>query len=136
MANIKYFRGHLEPLSNMYPCQIHWKGQLFYSSESVYQFQKALEHGEISLAEQIRNTKNSYECKKLTRNISTSHVWKTSNVSLMYKILQVKYEFCEEYRTQISKYDVFEEDTNDKFWGRIGANMLGRLRQTIIKENS
>ena len=53
MENLQYFRGH--PFSNMYPCN----DQSFYSSESVYQFKKTFKHGELSLAEEIKNTKNS-----------------------------------------------------------------------------
>ena len=107
MENIKYFRGHLEPLSNMYPCRIQWKGQTFYSSESIYQYEKALKHGALSLAEEIKNTKNSYTCKKLTKHLVTSNVWKISNVTLMYKILQVKYIYCQESREEMSKYEHF-----------------------------
>ena len=131
MANVKYFRGHLEPLSNMYPCIIKWKGHNFYSSESIYQYEKALRHGEVSLAEKIKITRNSYECKKLTKHIITSNVWKNTNVVLMYKILQTKHKYCEKYRADISQYDEFVEDTFDKFWGKGGSNMLGRLHLKV-----
>ena len=136
MENIKYFRGHLEPLSNMYSCRIKWKGQTFYSSESIYQYEKALKHGELTLAEEIKNTKNSYECKKMTKHIHTSNVWKNTNSVLMYRILQKKYEFCEAYRTHILKYDYFAENTNDNFWGHLGSNMLGRLHLKIKKKSN
>ena len=131
MKNVKYFRGQHEPLSNMYPCKIKWKGLLFYSSESIYQYEKCLKHKRLSLAVKIKNTKNAFECKRLTKHISTSNAWKNCNVSLMYKILQAKYVCCEEYRVQISKHDYFAEDTYDTFWARHGSNMLGRLHRKI-----
>ena len=131
MANVKHFRGQREPLSNMYPCKIKWKGDNFYSSESIYQHEKCLKHGHLLLAEKVKHTKNAFECKRLTKHISISNVWKNCNVSLMYKILKAKYEFCEEYRAQISEHDYFAEDTSDKFWARHGSNMLGRIHRKI-----
>ena len=115
----------------MYPCKIFWKNHIFHSSESVYQYEKALMHGQFSLAERIKKEHNPYRCKQMTKTIRVSDQWKACNVTLMYRILRVKFFACREYSKDITKYNYFVEDTHNKFWGRSGSNMLGRLHLKI-----
>jgi len=41
----RYFSGEFDPLSNMFPCDIQWKGQTYNSTEAIYQAEKLRFHG-------------------------------------------------------------------------------------------
>lgn len=135
MAAIKYFRGQKDPLSNMFSCEIFWKGHVFYSSEGIYQYEKALFHGNENIADIIKSTRNGFDCKREARKILISPEWHQSKLSIMHDILKEKFKQCESYRLELDRYDYFVEDTNDYFWAKRGLNKLGKLHREIKMAN-
>ena len=91
-------------------------------------------HGQLEKAIVIKNARNGFKCKRLARDIKVSRKWYESNVKIMHQILREKFKQCPEYRHEIEAYDNFVEDTWDKFWGKGGLNMLGKLHKQIKKE--
>ena len=120
-------------LSNMYPCEIKYKGHTFKSSESAFQAQKDLSR--VSEFESLEGK----ESKRLGRKVNIRSDWEEVKVNIMEEILRIKFsdpELAEKLKNV--KEPIVEENTwHDTFWGVCdgkGKNMLGKLLEKIRKD--
>lgn len=138
-SQIKKFHGSFSPLSNFYEGELVWEGLIFPSAEHAYQYAKLQSEG-ITNPESILKIKKPVDVMYYARKCLPfcSQNWFNDRVSVMKAILIAKFNYCHEYREEISKYDKFVEDTGNKFWGignnGQGQNMLGKLHEIIKKE--
>ncbi|CAC5401141.1 unnamed protein product [Mytilus coruscus] len=94
-----YYKGPSTPLSNFFPCTLVFNGITFPSSEHVYQYVKAVEHSQFSLANQIRHAKTAQDAKHLSKFIKTSSHWFGIQWFFMYNLSWLKFQQCEKFTT-------------------------------------
>ena len=131
MTNMK-FRGLYWFLSNMYPCDVKWKGNIYKSVESVYQMEKCINDED----KEMFRTLNGFESKKLGRKVTLRNDWNIVKIDIMKRILTSKFENKKLYDklSSIEEEIIEDNDWKDKFWGRykgIGKNILGKLLMEI-----
>lgn len=105
-----YFHGELDPLSNMFACDLNWKGVLFHSSEAIYQAEKLRHHGftddNVNLAIIIhsKGDRGGFDAKRIAKNVCSvqSKSWETERVGVMKSILEEKCKQCEYYRVAVA----------------------------------
>lgn len=64
------FQSSVSPLSNLFPCQILVEGQTDKSVEHAYQYAKAMHHGQVQKAREIRDQPNAYRAMNLGKEIT------------------------------------------------------------------
>ena len=103
-------------LSNLYPCNVTYKGKAFLPSEAAFQFTKATEcgyHREVQLIKQERNAKS------LTTEFKHSGEWEENLEQVMREILIAKFKrnrICSSFSLATGERTLFE-GTGDKKWG-------------------
>ena len=135
------FRGHMDPLSNFFPCEIHIYGKYFHSSEAAFQYRKALHHEKYDAAELISGFRNAKRAKDEADQCLPSDVidqqWLDKRSDVMRQILEVKAKQCLPFRDRLLKTGTrpLIEDTNHPYWARgingKGQNMLGTLLELL-----
>lgn len=132
------FRNEYYFLSNMYECEVVYKGIKFRSSESLFQACKACNNEDFMKFINL----NGYEAKKLGRSIKLRKDWNDIRINVMYEILKLKFN-NKELRNKLletGNEELIEGNYwNDKFWGISlkdykGDNNLGKLLMRIRKE--
>jgi ribA/ribD-fused uncharacterized protein len=145
--DIVAFKGHTNPLSNMFPCDVEVGDQIQKSSEHAFQWVKATDLNYSELAERILNAEHAGSAKNLSKEIpeEESERWsKDHGIETMKRILKAKLIDSVDFYTALietgSSYIV--EATPNKFWGCgltpenaattkpaywTGQNMLGAL---------
>jgi ribA/ribD-fused uncharacterized protein len=132
------FRNEYYFLSNMFECEVVYKGIKFRSSESLFQALKACNNEDFMKFINL----NGFEAKKLGRCIKLRKDWNEVRVNIMYEVLKLKFS-NPELRAKLlaTGYEELIEGNNwnDKFWGVSlkdykGENHLGRLLMIIRKE--
>lgn len=119
-------------LSNMFPCNIPWKGQTYKSSESIYQMEKCAKESDKTAFLWM----NGFEAKKKGRKVLLRPDWPEIKVDKMFEILLQKFGDPELMaRLQAIDEPIVEDNYwNDRFWGVCrgeGQNMLGQLLEKI-----
>ena len=117
--NVLAFRGGKDPLSNFYMCDLEHEGQVFTSSEHMYQWMKAIHHDQPELADQILRAEFPYEAKKLGDEINENlDIWDDMKVQVMTHVLNMKYLQCAQFRDTLhhSNDNIVAEATNNMFW--------------------
>ena len=69
------FQSPHSPLSNLFPCNLTYRGNCFLSAEGAFQFSHAMVAGQEQLAELIKSERRPYRVKKLAREIKLSQDW-------------------------------------------------------------
>ena len=140
------FQSPHSPLSNLYPCNLLYRGICFLSAEGAFQYSRALTSGYEKEAEQIKTERNPYKAKKLGSLLRSTPVWDEICESVMLEILKLKFsaiEFCKEFLLSSGTKKLFE-GTGDRRWGCgipiskywlitpkcPGKNILGQLLET------
>lgn len=120
-------------LSNMFPCEIEYKGYKFKSAESAFQAQK-----DLSRTSEFVNLEGK-EAKRLGRKVTLRSDWESVKVDIMEEILRIKFSNQELAKKLKSVNQPIVEDNtwHDTFWGVCngkGKNMLGKLLEKIKRD--
>ncbi len=114
------FRSHEHPLSNFYPCTIVYRDEEYKSVEHAYQTAKAIHHGDLDLADAIRNAPNAFQAKKISKHLDSGNMitWENSNLEIMEELLRIKADSVPEFKDalQESAGYILAEATRDTFW--------------------
>jgi len=118
------FKGHENPLSNMYPCHIECFGETFKSSEEAFQWKKAIDLSREDIAAEIKTSKHAGAAKaishKLERNGRDQVIdWETKvGCKVMKELISHKFDQVIDFRESLirTKGTVLMETTNDLFW--------------------
>lgn len=119
----------------------------FYSVEQAYQYLCAVYNGYESLEQQILmippGTGNGYQAKILARQIIwKSEDWMDAKANLLYELMQLKYEQCEDFQNALhaSGNRPLLHPVASPFWGTgpmgDGLNMTGKLLMDLRKKVS
>lgn len=113
------FQSEVAYLSNMYPCEFNYRNKPFLSSEQAYQWEKALNAGEVSRAREILFMTDAFSAKKEGDSITPSDQWDNLKEDTLLKIVYQKFKQnpALEKRLTESKYTKFYECTKDAYWG-------------------
>ena len=144
------FQSPHSPLSNLYPCNLVYRGFCFLSAEGAFQFSRALTSGYEKEAESIKLERNPYKAKQQGSLLRASQEWEDICESVMLEILLLKFtnvDFCKEFLLSTGTKKLFE-GTGDKRWGCgipiskfwlitlkcPGKNILGQSLETVRDE--
>ncbi len=151
------FNGAGNKLSNFYKCDLNVDGQWFSTSEQLYQWKKAMFHGDDMIAQEILTKEKPWDVKKLGDKIKDSEKWLSCRQKIMEEVLNYKIEQCEAFRDELRKTDKksLVEATRDPYWGSglrreetmntdpqnwTGKNVVGkiltRLRKNMLEEST
>ena len=124
-----YFRNEYYFLSNMYPCNIIYKGYTFKSAESLYQALKCTKLNDFIAFTNL----NGYEAKKFGRKIELRSDWNSFKIKAMKIAIFNKFEQNLDLLNKLLAVEepIIEENTwKDTFWGicnGVGQNQLGKI---------
>lgn len=144
MDIITPFRGEYFFLSNLFPCNVKYKGHVYPSVEHAFQAAKCELKKDAKL---IQTAKKPKIAKSLGRRIKMRSDWEAVKKKIMYELLMEKFKsqnlqklLRDTKSTELVKFNIW----HDKYWGvctcvkcgSSGANVLGqllmRVRQDII----
>lgn len=132
------FEGDYRYLSNFAPISVRYDGTEFATSEHAYQAAKARDEPE--LYEQIADSTEPDESKRLGRKASLPADWEERKRYLMLEIVTAKFSQNPEYREQLlatGDQTIVELNSwGDTYWGAKsstgeGKNMLGRILMSV-----
>jgi len=136
---ITKFRGDYAYLSNFYTCEIVYENIVYKSVEHAYNAMKSTNFNDKLF---IANAETPSISKKRARMIEIRKDWDMVKISIMKKLLKLKFE--QEPFNQLlintGKYKIIEwNDWGEIFWGidsrtKKGKNMLGILLMEIRDE--
>ena len=117
------FRGYRNPLSNMFPCNIVYKGKRFKTVEHAFQWAKATALGEHNIAEYIRNSRHGGAAKGIAdKNLSydQSQEWSQSTdaLNVMTELVDIKAKCSPRFFHELhgTKSANIVEATGDQYW--------------------
>ena len=142
-----YFKGAASPLSNFWRLQtpITWRGQLYWTTEGAYVYEKMTAHG-VSLSQkeiQYLCNADGGKCKTFGKGFTDDNPkWDENKIGVMAEILLEKVKVEKAYKLALLDNESFVEDTADPVWGRgidgTGQNKLGilhtRMREYLIRQ--
>ena len=113
--------GHLDPLSNFYPCKISWRHQTFNSVEQAYQWYKAIAHDSQSTANKILKCEKAIDCKRIANDElpALNDTWDIHKLDIIYNLLITKGQQCAKFFEELVQsvgYDIVHP-VKDAFWG-------------------
>lgn len=121
-ANIA-FRGYRNPLSNMWPCNMPYKGMQFRTLEHAYQWQKATSLNNTDAADMILNARHGGIAKGIADHmlpVDAAKKWSESQeaMKVMTELLEIKYHHNIDfmYNLQSTGETVLAEATSDQYW--------------------
>ena len=113
------FQSPHSPLSNMYPCNLVYRGERFLSAEGAWQFTRATVCGHKREAQLIKLERKPFKVKKIAESIRNTPEWEDQCEEVMLEILYEKFKqdkFCRETLLKTGERKLFE-GTGDKRWG-------------------
>ena len=113
------FQSQHSPLSNLYPCNIIYRGEIFLSSEAAFQFTRARSCGYEREALLIKSERKAFKAKLAGRGITTTKEWEDMSEQIMREILLEKFrrnQVCAKALLATGERALFE-GTGDKKWG-------------------
>lgn len=134
---IDSFSGEYEWLSNFYPCQVEFDGEVYPTVEHAYQAAKTLNPIERKM---IGGAKTPGQAKKLAKKCSRRDHWEVMKIPVMRGLLEQKFNqlFFRKKLTETGGAILIEGNYwGDVFWGVCkgeGTNHLGRLLMDIREE--
>ena len=130
------FRGKYMFMSNMFNCNIEWKGEVYKSSETIYQMEKCEKEEDKKAFRML----NGYEAKRLGRRVNMRSDWNDIKVDVMRDILSCKFDSNLYNKLLEVEEDIVEDNHwGDRFWGvcnGTGENMLGKLLMELRDERN
>ena len=144
------FQSPHSPLSNLFPCNLVFRGDHFLSAEGALQYHRALVSGYEREAELIKAERNPYKAKKQGGLIRATQDWDRICEQVMKEILTEKFstlEFCTNFLLSTGTKRLLE-GTGDRKWGCgipiskywlitlkcPGKNILGHLLGEVREE--
>ena len=123
-------------------------GKTFKSAEHAYQYEKAVNQGQLRLAETIQSAKDAYEAKELSKSLKTTREWTEKKEEKMAEILRCKAEQVPEFAGKLldTEEKLLVSAKPDRLWGsglnpedtlhtkknfRPGKNRLGKLLKKL-----
>ena len=113
------FQSPHSPLSNLFPCNLLFRGECFLSAEGAYQYVRALTSGYEREADLIKLERNPYKAKKQGQLLRATDEWNATCEDVMKEILTAKFttiDFCRDFLLQTGTKRLFE-GTGDRRWG-------------------
>ena len=112
------FQSEHSPLSNLYPCNVAYRGRVFLSAEGALQHTRALICGKLAEANAIQYERNAYEVKRIAGSLGFSPEWERVVVEILMEILIIKFktnELCRTCLLETGQRKLFEA-TGDRVW--------------------
>ena len=113
------FQSAHSPLSNLYPCNVSYRGRKFLSSEAALQHTRATICRRVKEAEEIEGERNAYRVKDVGHRCGTSPEWARMEQEVMGEILLEKFmtnPHCRDVLLATAGKKLLEA-TGDKKWG-------------------
>jgi hypothetical protein len=136
-ARIEAFAGAHSFLSNFYPSDLEYGGEVYPTVEHAFQAAKTFDLAE---RRRIRDLTNPAQAKRAGRRVALRDDWERVKVGIMEALLRQKFAdptLRAELRETAGR-DLVEGNTwGDRFWGVYngrGQNHLGRLLMKIRAE--
>lgn len=130
MEIISLFRGSKAFLSNMYECNIVYKGVSYKNAEAAFQAQKCID---IKEQEKFADL-SGVNAKKYGKQVKLRADWNNVKLKIMQEIIHCKFTQNEHLRQKLlNTDDAYIEEANwwrDTYWGTykgVGYNMLGKI---------
>jgi ribA/ribD-fused uncharacterized protein len=105
--------------SNFHPCTIDYNDKKFSSVEQAFQYTKAEMLEQKDIAEQILQTDNPREIKKIANKLNDEdRAWQLIRYDVMKELISIKTETCPEFKTALleSEDKNLAEATGNLFW--------------------
>lgn len=134
---IKEFRGPWRFLSNFYPSEVTYEGDVYPTAEHAYQAAKTEDQ---DVREEIRNLPTPGKARRFGRGVELFDGWEDQKINIMEAVLKDKFGDVMLRDLLLSTGSAYLEEGNnwgDKFWGTVdgeGLNWLGKLLMKIRKE--
>ena len=112
------FQSEHSPLSNLYPCNVLYKGRFFLSSEGALQYERAICCKRFEEARLIEFERCAYEIKRIASNLKFSEDWEKIMVKVLEEILYIKFtanQYCKRVLLSTGDKQLFEA-TGDRTW--------------------
>lgn len=118
------FKGARDIFSNMFPCNIEFRGPTFRSAEHAYQYSRAIFLKRVDIAEQILHSETGYEAKFLSNVLSGCQGgWDSAKVEIMIEILAAKAYCVPEFQKALmSTEGVLVEAVPGSYFWSCGLN--------------
>lgn len=124
-----FFRDEYAFLSNMYPCEIQYKGMTFSCTEAAYQSQKTSVRSEQEKFQDYTGP----QAKRMGRQLEKDKSFDDRKISIMTELIDIKFDTHPELAEalkNVSKPIVEDNTWGDTFWGKCagaGENHLGKI---------
>lgn len=131
---IDRFSGEYRFLSNFYPCDIIYEGEVYASVEHAYQAAKTKDPFERKV---IQRQETPGRAKREGQHVTLAKGWDSAKVLVMEDLLRQKFNYpsLREKLYNTKGHDLIEgNDWGDTFWGEVdgvGQNHLGKLLMKI-----
>ena len=112
------FQSVHSPLSNLYPCNVNYKGNSFLSAEGALQFTRAVFCRRLEEARAIETERDAYEVKRLAGTFRHPQEWENVVEDILIEILVIKFTInrhCKEVLLGTDDCRLFEA-TGDRTW--------------------
>ena len=112
------FQSPHSPLSNLFPCNLVFRGGHFLSAEGAFHFHRALTSGYEQDAYLIKSTRNPFKVKKTANLLRATPEWERICEDVMKEILLAKFsqsEYCKKFLLDTGDRRLFE-GTGDRRW--------------------
>uniref|UniRef100_A0A8W8IUL8 NADAR domain-containing protein n=1 Tax=Magallana gigas TaxID=29159 RepID=A0A8W8IUL8_MAGGI len=113
-------RGHDNPLSNFFPCDLRVFGEHHKTAEHAYQLTKAIRSGNTDAAQKVRDAETALDAKRIGNSVKDPQGWSDDKETVMEEIVTAKADQIAEVKAVLEKLDsniTFAEGTFDMFWG-------------------
>lgn len=133
------FRGKYSFLSNFYPCNVEYEGEIYKSVEHAYQ---AAKFNEGTIRSAIKNADTPSKAKKIahTHANKVKKNWKLCKTSVMLDLVDQKFKNNDALKKRLININepIIEHNTwGDTFWGICdgrGENNLGKILERVKME--
>ena len=112
------FQSVHSPLSNLYPCNVVYKGKPFLSAEGALQYSRAVFCKRYLEARKIEFERDAYEVKRISSTFKHTPEWDDAAPGILIEILTIKFstnDHCKEVLPATGKRKLFEA-TGDRTW--------------------
>lgn len=135
---VRGFFGEFRFLSNFWPAQVRFEGDIYPSVEHAYQAAKSLDP---VIRAEIRRLEKPGKAKRLGSRLEVRPDWEQVRVGVMRDLVGQKFRVHEELGRQLlatGRAELIEENSwSDTFWGVCegeGENRLGRILMEVREE--
>lgn len=135
---IKNFRKEYFFLSNFYPCEVEYEGDIYPSSEHAFQAAKTTDRNARSY---FRVCDSAATAKQAGRKLQLRSDWEAIKDDVMYAVVSSKFTRNEHLKKMLlDTGDAYLEEGNnhgDTYWGTVngnGKNTLGKILMRVRKE--